>query len=173
MLATPHGSRVFLALVLLLTFLGTFGPAAAQQPAATATVLGTSPAPTVAPTLAPTAAPTPEPTLTIPQALAQLLSGEKPVATFFTLLAQRPLLLIIGLLLLAIVIRVGLEIGKRWVKRGTDTAARLTGGERRDIKNEVARQKTKEARPTIVADLRYSVLDTTMLKTAAYCLEVL
>lgn len=31
----------------------------------------------------------------------------------------------------------------------------------------------KEARPTVVADLGYGVLDTAMVETAAYCLEYL
>lgn len=137
----------------------------AQQPAPTATTLPATPAPTPAPPtataapptptpalptptptppLTPTVAPTPEPTLTVPQAFDRIISGEKPVETFFTLLAQRPWWLVIGLITLALLIAGVVAIVKPWRERFLRWVDRKTGGQRRDLEEEVQREREKE-----------------------------
>jgi formylglycine-generating enzyme required for sulfatase activity/plasmid stabilization system protein ParE/energy-coupling factor transporter ATP-binding protein EcfA2 len=111
------------------------------QPAPTAVQPAPTPAPTT-PAVAPTAAPAP--TLTVRQAIDRIVSGEKPVETLVMLFEQRPLLQIIGLLLLCLVLFGVYELFKRWTKRGIDAADRVTGGVRHDIKGEVLREEEKE-----------------------------
>ncbi|MCS7289372.1 MAG: hypothetical protein NZ699_09620 [Roseiflexus sp.] len=95
-------------------------PAAAQQPAPTppATPAPTAalPTPTVAP-VTPTPAPAPEPTLTIPQAIDRIISGERPVETLVTLIAQRPPLQFAGLLVLVLLVGVVVAAMKPWRER--------------------------------------------------------
>lgn len=161
-----HIAGISLALALLVALLfGALSPATAQQPAPTATLPPATAAPTVAPLtattapptqtpapptqtatppLTPTIAPTPEPTLTVPQALDRIISGEKPVETLFTLLAQRPPLLIAGLLVLALLIASVVAAVNPWRERFFRWLDRRTGGQRRDIEAEVIRDETKE-----------------------------
>ena len=152
------GIPLALALLVVLVF-GALNPATAQQPAPTAPLPPATAAPTVAPptatpapptqtatpTLTPTVAPTPEPTLTVPQALDRIISGEKPVETFLTLLAQRPPLLIVGLLVLALLIAGVVAAVKPWRERFLRWLDRRTGGQRRDLEDEVQREEEKKA----------------------------
>jgi formylglycine-generating enzyme required for sulfatase activity/energy-coupling factor transporter ATP-binding protein EcfA2 len=152
-------AAALLAALLLLVAL-TAPPAGAQQPLPTATALPATPAPTAAPVqpgptpappaqtatppLTPTVAPTPEPTLTVPQALDRIISGEKPVETFFTLLAQRPPLLIAGLFIFALLIAGVVAAVKPWRERFFRWLDRRTGGQRRDLEDEVQREEAKK-----------------------------
>lgn len=145
---------ILLALALLVVVFGALNPAIAQQPAPTATALPAPPTVTVAPptqtpapptqtatpTLTPTVAPTPEPTLTVPQALDRIISGEKPVETFFTLFAQRPPWLIASLVVLVLLI----AAVKPWRERFFRWLDRRTGGQRRDLEYEVQREEEKK-----------------------------
>lgn len=161
----PAGILLALALPVALVF-GALNTVVAQQPAPTATALPATPAPTVAPPtptvvsptpspapptqtatppLTPTVAPTPEPTLTVPQAVDRIISGEKPVETFFTLLAQRPPLLIAGLFVLVLLIAGVVAAVKPWRERVLRWFDRKTGGERIDIVDEVRREEEKKA----------------------------
>ncbi|MCU0493543.1 MAG: hypothetical protein MUD01_18305 [Chloroflexaceae bacterium] len=151
------------AIGLLVVFFGALTPVAAQQPVPTVTALPATaaptqalPTPTVAPAtptqvpptatppLAPTVAPMPEPTFTIPQALDRIFSGEQPVETFFTLLAQRPPLLIGGLVALALLIVAVVAIVQPWRERFLRWIDRRTGGQRRDLTEEVQREEEKQ-----------------------------
>lgn len=158
------GIPLALALPVALVF-GALNPATAQQPAPTATLPPATAAPTVAPPtatmvpftptpasptqtatppLAPTVTPTPEPTLTVPQALDRIIRGEKPVETFVTLLAQRPPLQIAGILVLVLLIVSVVAIVKPWRERVVRWVDRRTGGQRRDIVDEVEREQMKQ-----------------------------
>jgi hypothetical protein len=161
-----HIAGISLALALLVALVfGALSPATAQQPAPTATPPPATAAPTVAPPtatavpptptpapptqtatppLTPTVAPTPEPTLTVPQALDRIISGEKPVETFFTLLAQRPPLLIAGLFVLALLIAGVVAVVKPWRERFFRWLDRRTRGQRRDLEDEVQREEEKK-----------------------------
>ncbi|NWF79514.1 MAG: NACHT domain-containing protein, partial [Chloroflexi bacterium] len=156
-----------LALPVALVF-GALNPVAAQQPAPTVapptptaappTSTAAPPTPTAAlptptpvpptqtatPPFTPTLVPTPEPTLTVPEAIDRIISGEKPVETLFTLLAQRPPLLIAGLLVLALLIAGGVAAFKPWRERVLRWFDRKTGGERIDIEIEVQREAQKK-----------------------------
>jgi len=132
-------ASILLALALLVALLlGALSPATAQQPAPTATAVPATSTPTVAPPtptpvlltptpalptqtatppFTPTVVPTPEPTLTVPEAIDRIISGEKPVETFFTLLAQRPPLQIAGLLVMALLVVGGVAVVKPWRER--------------------------------------------------------
>lgn len=148
-------SVVIVCLGLACAGVGVGAPVAAQPatptPPPTITSLPTSVTdtpttvpPTPAATAVPTTAPTPEPTLTIPQALDRIVSGEQPATNLVLLFEQRPLLVLVGLLLLGLLLYGGYEFFKRWTKRGIDTADRLTGGERRDLEREVRREEEKQ-----------------------------
>jgi formylglycine-generating enzyme required for sulfatase activity len=158
------GISLAIALLVALLF-GALNPVTAQQPAPTATLPPATAAPTVAPptptaapptptpapptqtatpALTPTVAPTPEPTLTVPQALDRIISGEKPVETFVTLLAQRPPLLIAGLFVLALLIAGVVAAVKPWRERVLRWFDRKTGGQRIDIEDEVDREAQKK-----------------------------
>ncbi len=157
---------ILLALALIVALLfGALNTVAAQQPAPTATLPPATAAPTVAPPtataapptptpalptqtatppLTPTVAPAPEPTLTVPQAVDRIISGEKPVETFVTLLAQHPPLLIAGLFALALLTGGTVAAVKPWRERFFRWLDRKTGGERVDIENEVHREAQKK-----------------------------
>ena len=153
----PSSIALTLALPVALVF-GALNPVAAQQPAPTATLPPATAAPTAAPpTLtvapptptaappAPTAAlPTPEPTLTVPEAIDRILSGEKPVETLVTLLAQRPPLQIAGLLVMALLVASGVAAVKPWRERFFRWLDRRTGGQRRDLEEEAQRKEEQE-----------------------------
>lgn len=160
-----HIAGIPLAFALLVALLlGAINPATAQQPAPTPTLPPATAAPTVAPPtatavpftptpappqtatppLTPTVAPTPEPTLTLPQAFDRIVSGEKPVETFFTLLVQRPPLLIAGLFVLALLIAGVVAAVKPWRERFFRWVDRRTGGQRRDLEEEVRREEEKK-----------------------------
>ncbi|MFQ3663924.1 MAG: hypothetical protein SNJ69_16245 [Chloroflexaceae bacterium] len=160
-----HIAGIPLALALFVVLFGALNPATAQQPAPTATPPPATAAPTVAPptaTVAPptvtpapptqtatppltlTVAPTPEPTLTVPQAFDRIISGEKPVETFFTPLAQRPPLQIAGLFVLALLIAGAVAAVEPWCERFLRWLDRRTGGERIDIEDEVQREAQKK-----------------------------
>ncbi len=156
---------LLLALALIVALFGALNTVAAQQSAPTATLPPATAAPTVAPPtstaappsptpapptqtatppLTPTVAPAPEPTLTVPQALDRIISGEKPVETFVTLLAQRPPLLIAGLFALALLTGGTVAAVKPWRERFFRWLDRRIGGQRVDLQAEVQRQKQKE-----------------------------
>src|SRR5439155_23215434 len=110
--------------------------------------------------------------------LDRIVSGEKPVETFFTLLGQRPLLLIFGLLFLGLILYGVYELFKRWAKRGIDAADHRTGGERRDIERKarieedtkivaaaLAAEKTRE-RARKARDVYLKLLERDMLRLA-------
>ena len=160
----PSSIALTLALPVALVF-GALNPVAAQQPAPTATALPATPVPTVAPptptaappaptvvppapTVAPpaptVAPPNPEPTLTVPQALDRMISGEKPVETLVTLLAQRPPLQIAGLIVMALLIASAVAAVKPWRERALRWFDRKTGGQRRDLEEEVQREEEKK-----------------------------
>jgi formylglycine-generating enzyme required for sulfatase activity len=153
----PSSIALTLALPVALVF-GALNPVAAQQPAPTATALPATPTPTVAPptlTVAPptptaappvptVALPTPEPTLTVPEAIDRILSGEKPVETLVTLLAQRPPLQIAGLIVMALLIAGAVAAVKPWRERALRWFDRKTGGQRRDLEEEVQREEEKK-----------------------------
>jgi formylglycine-generating enzyme required for sulfatase activity len=160
----PSSIALTLALPVALVF-GALNPVAAQQPAPTATALPATPTPTVAPptltvapptptaappapTVAPpaptVAPPNPEPTLTVPQALDRMISGEKPVETLVTLLAQRPPLQIAGLIVMALLIAGAVAAVKPWRERALRWFDRKTGGQRRDLEEEVQREEEKK-----------------------------
>ncbi len=156
---------ILLALALIVALFGALNTVAAQQSAPTATLPPATAAPTVAPPtstaappsptpapptqtatppLTPTVAPAPEPTLTVPQALDRIISGEKPVETFVTLLAQRPPLLIAGLFALALLTGGTVAAVKPWRERFFRWLDRRTGGQRVDLQAEVQREKQKK-----------------------------
>ena len=146
----PSSIALTLALPVALAF-GALNPVAAQQPAPTATALPATPVPTVAPPTptaappAPTVAPpTPEPTLTVPEAIDRILSGEKPVETLVTLFAQRPPLQIAGLLVMALLVAGVAAAVKPWRERFFRWFDRKTGGQRRDLEEEVQREEEKK-----------------------------
>jgi formylglycine-generating enzyme required for sulfatase activity len=153
----PSSIALTLALPVALVF-GALNPVAAQQPAPTATALPATPVPTVAPptptaappapTVAPpvptVALPTPEPTLTVPEAIDRILSGEKPVETLVTLFAQRPPLQIAGLLVMALLVAGVAAAVKPWRERFFRWFDRKTGGQRRDLEEEVQREEKKK-----------------------------
>jgi hypothetical protein len=145
----PSSIALTLALPVALVF-GALNPVAAQQPAPTATALPATPTcqpwrhprrPQRRPRRPWRCPPTPEPTLTVPEAIDRILSGEKPVETLVTLFAWQPALL-----------------------RGHHGAAhcrcfrcetlararflrwldRKTGGQRRDLEEEVQREEEKK-----------------------------
>lgn len=161
----PTASTVLALALLIALWFGALSPATAQQPVSTATLPPATAAPTVAqptatvvpftptpappvqsatPPLTPTAAPTPEPTLTVPQALDRIISGEKPVETFFTLFAQRTPLLIAGLFVLVLFIVIVVAAVKPWRERFFRWVDRRTGGQRRDLEHEVQREEEKK-----------------------------
>ena len=136
---------VLMALVVLSVMFGHVGaqpstptepllPATTVPPQAPPTPTSAAPAQTATPPLTLTVAPAPEPTLTIPQALDQIISGEKPVETFVTLLDQRPPLLIIVLFVLALIF---VSVVVPWFRRFFRWIDRRTGGRQRDIEEEV------------------------------------
>lgn len=80
----------------------------------------------------------------MPQALDRIISGEKPVETFVTLLAQRPPLQIAGILVLVLLIVSVVAIVKPWRERVVRWVDRRTGGQQRDIVAEVEREQMKQ-----------------------------
>lgn len=153
----PAGILFACALPVVLLF-GALNPVVAQQPAPTTTPPPVTAVPTVAlPTstvVLPTSTavlststatpPTPEPTLTVPEAIDRIISGEKPVETLVTLIAQRPPLLIAGLFVLALFIAAVAAAVKPWRERFFRWVDRRMGGQRIDIEDEVQREEDKK-----------------------------
>jgi formylglycine-generating enzyme required for sulfatase activity/energy-coupling factor transporter ATP-binding protein EcfA2 len=73
-----------------------------------------------------------------------MISGEKPVETFFTLLAQRPPLLIAGIVVLVLIIGSVVAAVKPWRERFFRWVDRKTGGQRIDLEEEVRREEAKK-----------------------------
>lgn len=156
----PAAMLTLAALIVALASIGAHA-ALAQQAAPTATPAPTAtasnaptaqPAPAAtlppapaAPTTAPATIPTPEPTLTLPEAFDRILSGEKPAETLVALVSQRPPVVMLSLLILALLIGTVVAVVKPWRERLLRTIDRRTGGERRDVQAELEREETKKA----------------------------
>jgi formylglycine-generating enzyme required for sulfatase activity len=136
--------RIVLSLTFVLLIVAVLAPPNVVSRAGALQPTPTQPAPTATVASTPTPMSTPEPTLTFPQAIDRIIAGEKPAETLFTLLAQQPLLLVIGLLLLGLVIYAVIDLSKRWMNRGIDVVDQRIGGARRDIVSEVQREEAKQ-----------------------------